>query len=89
MSEKEYELVILPDGTIKFLYYDELKPLLSAGEDANVKRVSHVDPEMTPDGLKWFADLHPVKGPKLGPFDTRDEAIAAEIQWLSDHIFAG
>lgn len=54
MSEKEYELVILPDGTIKFLYYDELKPLLSAGEDANVKRVSHVDPEMTPDGLKWF-----------------------------------
>jgi hypothetical protein len=79
----EYEIFILPDGTVKFLYYDELKPLLSIGTGTTVRRVSHVDPEITGDGLKWFADLSPMDGPKLGPFETRQLAIDAEIKWWS------
>ena len=78
----DVEIFINGDGTVQFLYYDELKPLLNIGE-AQVTRASHVDPEMTVDGLKWFADLAPVKGPKLGPFDTRDIAIEHEIDWLT------
>lgn len=79
----DVDVVILADGTVKFLYYDELKPLLDIG-DVDVKRASHVDPEKLENGeLKWFADLAPVSGPKLGPFDTRNEAIDAEVVWLS------
>jgi hypothetical protein len=78
----EIDVFIHADGTVKFLYYDELKPLLSIGP-AQVARASHVDPELNSDGLFWFADLAPVSGPKLGPFDTRTEAIAAEVLWLT------
>lgn len=79
------EIFILPDGTVKFLYYDELKPLLSVGPTYDVIRASHVDPERTNDGLKWFANMFPVNGPKLGPFETRAAAIKAEIDWLMEN----
>jgi len=31
---------------------------------------------------KWWADLAPVVGPVLGPFETREEALRAELEWL-------
>lgn len=33
----------------------------------------------------WWADLLPVDGPVLGPFDTNTEALAAEVVWLKEH----
>lgn len=80
----EVSVFILSDGTVNFLYYDELKPLLAIG-DVDVARASHVDPEKTLDGLKWFANLAPVNGPKLGPYETRTEAITGEIDWLTEN----
>jgi hypothetical protein len=79
----EYDIFILPDGTIRFLYYDELKSIISG--QTVFKRASHVDPEMTADGPRWFADLHPSSGPKLGPFLTRDDALEAEVKWLVEN----
>ena len=43
-------------------------------------RASHVEPDAAG---QWSADLAPVGGPKLGPFDTRADALAAEIVWLN------
>lgn len=80
----EFKVFILEDGTVKFLYYDELKPLLGIGK-SDVKRVSHVDPIMHNNSVVWYADLCPVNGPKLGPFETRELAIAAEIDWLTEN----
>lgn len=34
---------------------------------------------------KWWADLLPVGGPVLGPFDKRQEALDAETEWLRAH----
>ena len=34
---------------------------------------------------KWWADMQPVGGGVLGPFDTREMAYAAEIAWLQEH----
>lgn len=34
---------------------------------------------------KWWADLLPVDGPVLGPFDTNTEALDAEVVWLKEH----
>ena len=82
----EVSVFILSDGTVKFLYYDELKPLLDIG-DVDVARASHVDPEKTVDGLKWFADLSPSgQNVKLGPFETRAEAIKAEVEYLTKYV---
>jgi hypothetical protein len=36
---------------------------------------------------KWFADLLPSDGPVLGPFDTRQAALDAEVEWLNAHNF--
>ena len=41
----------------------------------------HVEP--TPEGY-WKVDLSPVKGPLLGPYRKRQEALDAEIQWLEE-----
>ena len=70
-------LLIMPDGTLKFLWEDTLATLLDLGESV-ITRASYVEPE----GTQWFADLHPVGGPKLGPFPLRNEALQAEINWL-------
>lgn len=47
-----------------------------------IERGSHVEP----DGAgRWFADLSPVNGPRLGPFDRRSAALFAERNWLNRH----
>jgi hypothetical protein len=72
-------------GQISFIYNDELRPLLKQGS-STIKRVSHVEP--TSDG-KWEADMSPVKpGVKLGPFETREEALQEEVKWLKENVLS-
>ena len=40
--------------------------------------------EQEVDG-RWFADLAPVGGPRLGPFPRRGAALNAESEWLHMH----
>jgi hypothetical protein len=71
------QLVIEPSGTVRCIY-DETIPLASLGQ-LSISRGSHVEP--TSCG-HWQADLSPVRGPLLGPFTCRSEALDAERQWL-------
>ncbi len=66
-------LLVSPSGAVRCLYSEELD--LRALGRPSITRGSHVEP--TDDGL-WTADLAPVDGPKLGPFDRRSQALAAE-----------
>ena len=34
---------------------------------------------------KWYADMSPVNGPVLGPFDSRSQALENEEIWLRIH----
>jgi hypothetical protein len=74
------QLVVTPEGLVRTIYIEEL-PLDSLGTLA-IRRGSHVEP--TGDG-RWTADLSPVAGPVLGPFDLRSQALAAEVAWLETH----
>lgn len=74
---------IAPDGKLQFLYNDDLRPLMALGK-ATVTRASDVEP--TAEG-EWTADLSRVGGPVLGPFKLREQALAAEVQWLEDNNF--
>ncbi len=47
-----------------------------------IARASLVEPDG--DG-RWHADLRPCRGPVLGPFARRSEALAAEGAWLEAH----
>lgn len=79
---KQKTVYVKPDGTIQFIYDDELTFLHELG-DANISRASHVEP--TPDG-KWTANMGPSGGPILGPFELRKEALDAEVEWLEGHL---
>lgn len=76
-------LYVRPNGDTQCIYNEAIK--LSALGALDIKRASHVEPIATSPG-KWGADLAPVGGPVLGPFDTRAEALAAEIAWLDAEL---
>ena len=74
------ELIIEFSGTVRCIY-DETIDLHAIG-NLQIQRASHVEPDSKG---RWIADLNPVSGPKLGPFDKRTDALAAEVQWLRDN----
>ena len=61
--------------------YDEASPVSALGR-IRIRRGSHVEPVA---GGKWLADMSPVGGPVLGPFNFRSRALAAERRWLAKH----
>jgi hypothetical protein len=74
------ELVVSSNGVVRCLYEETLS-LESLGT-LRITRASHVEPD---SNGKWYADLAPVDGPRLGPFTLRSEALAAECDWLNQH----
>jgi hypothetical protein len=71
------QILITPDGNAKCLYGEELD-LHALGRLA-IQRGSHVEPNKVG---QWTADLSPVCGPILGPFENRSQALLAEREWL-------
>jgi hypothetical protein len=74
------ELIVSPHGDVRCLYDESLD--LSALGRLTIQRASHVEP--TADG-QWTADLSPLRGPVLGPFQFRSDALAAEVRWIEEH----
>jgi hypothetical protein len=74
--------VIIDAGGCAKMIYSESVRLDALGRIA-IRRASHVEPDV--DG-RWNADLAPVGGPVLGPFDLRSEALAAETHWLDERL---
>ena len=67
-------------GQLRYIYNDVLLPLTALG-DVKIQRASHVEPV----GSEWFADLSPIGGPLLGPFQLRESALQAEVAWIHKH----
>jgi hypothetical protein len=47
-----------------------------------ITRASRVEPD---DQGRWLADLSPVRGQVIGPFEKQSEALAAELAWLEEN----
>jgi hypothetical protein len=77
------ELLVSAEGAIRCIY-DEVIPLATMGS-LTIRRASHVEPDASG---RWLADLSPVQGPRLGPFDSRGLALAAERTWLDGNWLA-
>jgi hypothetical protein len=73
-------LIVEPTGRIRALYSEEMD--LAAFGSLQITRASLVKPSA--EG-HWSADLRPVGGPVLGPFDRRSQALQAEQDWLEAH----
>jgi hypothetical protein len=71
------DLVISPTGEVRCVYGEDID--LHQLGTLDIRRASYVEP--IGDG-RWLADLSPVGGPVLGPFDRRSEALVAELAWL-------
>jgi hypothetical protein len=78
------QLLVEPGGSVTCIY-DEAIDLTALGT-LSVRRASHVEPDA--EG-RWWADLSPVRGPKLGPFHLRSDALKAEMHWLDQQIDSG
>ena len=71
------QLVIEPGGAVRCVYSEDID--LTTLGSPTITRASYVEPDQHG---RWRADLSPAKGPLLGPFSTRSEALAAERRWL-------
>ena len=79
-TASDLSLVVNSRGTVRCVYAESID-LRLLGPPA-LARASHVEP----DGSgRWWADLSPVNGPRLGPFNHRSEALTAERCWLEAH----
>jgi hypothetical protein len=72
------DLIVSPDGTIRAVYAEAID--LGVLGHLVISRSSHVEPN---DSGRWLADLTPIAGPVLGPFNLRSEALEAEQVWLA------
>ena len=72
------QIIISPAGEVRCVYAEAID-LHTVGA-VQIRRASHVEPDG--DG-RWRADLSPVDGPTLGPFDRRSTALEAEAEWLT------
>jgi hypothetical protein len=95
------KIVIPREGPPRALYSEAAQALLAPVGDMQIRRVSYVEPTdslsdaatawlskhhtgpLPPNA--WWADLTLVRGPVLGPFNTRDYALQEEIDWLHEH----
>jgi hypothetical protein len=75
------QLVIDRQGAVRCLYGEAID-LAVLGVVA-ICRASHVEPD--PDG-SWWADLAPLDGPRLGPFERRSQALQAETTWIEQYL---
>lgn len=91
----EHDILIEEDGTVRFVYSDELAPVFAGEEQATV-RASHVEPyrggwvaDMEPSGGSWlFVEGEATRADdfeRLTPFATRQAALDAERAWLREH----
>ena len=71
------DLVVTGTGEVRCIYSDSI-PLSQLGM-LSISRASHVEPNSVG---QWMADLSPVGGPVLGPFELRTDALSAEVNWL-------
>ena len=71
-------LIITPDARVRCVYGEELD--LACLGQIEIRRASAVEPDVT---SRWWVDLSPVSGPRLGPFSRRSQALDAETQWLA------
>ena len=71
------QLVIGRDGTVRGIYGEVIDLAALGPLDINVPAMWSPMRQG-----RWMADLSPVGGPVLGPFDRRSDALAAEVYWL-------
>jgi hypothetical protein len=72
-------------GEASFIHSDEAMILAKdalGDPDMKIRRASDVEPT---EDARWTADMARVDGPVLGPFITRTEALAREVEWLLAH----
>lgn len=75
------ELSVDESGVVRCIYHDALAELIQEGS-GRLERASHVEPDPNRLGF-WVADLSPVGGPVLEGFQLRQEALDAEVAWLT------
>ena len=74
------EIVIGPGGDARGIYGEAFD--YACLGTVHIRRASWVEPD---EGGRWWADLSPVLGPKLGPYTKRSAALEAELTWLRLH----
>lgn len=83
-QRKPFNLSVSDKGVITAIYDDRLQFLIKEAKEYLIKRVSHVEPAENGRG-GWLATMD--DGTKLGPFDTRQEALDEEVKYLERRLF--
>lgn len=76
--------VVVEGGMVRMIHRDDIVQELKPYGVVKTKRASYVEPF---SNGQWTADMGPVGGPVLGPFETREIALSEEVRWLHERGF--
>jgi hypothetical protein len=80
-------LVGLADGFLIITDGGEIsRELIEGSSEVTIQRQGEVNPEYENDRMVYYSDLARSGGPKLGPFDTKQDAIEAEIDYILENL---
>lgn len=74
---------VMPNGSVRMIYSDSMREILDEGQ-GSIRRASHVEPTID---NKWEADMGPIGGEVLSGFETREEALKAEVEYIEERMF--
>lgn len=86
-KQSDINIYVEADGSIVFIYDDEIANVLNDNDKIQIKRASFVEPCNDKSG-NWLVDLSPITGKQivLGPFKERREALFEEVKWLKEFL---
>jgi len=72
------EIIFTSNGQGRCVYAESID--VAALGQVSIRRASYVEPTLNG---QWQADMAPVSGPLLGPFERRSDALETERLWLA------
>lgn len=82
---------LVKNGKVTSLYEDQTSPqiLKQLGGEAEIRRASHVEAACGKrKDIEFTVDLSPSQGPVMEGFNSYQQAVAAEINWINQNILS-
>jgi hypothetical protein len=78
-----FVVTVSDDNITSFVHDDEMAAMLNGHGESLTVRATHCEPQANGN---WAIDLGPSGGPVVFGFESKRDALFAEVQWLEQNV---